>query len=250
MADEERGSDDPQLAAAARHALHDEELIAAFAAGDVDDAADAERAQALVERCGTCRDLHADLIQIHAAIRASGTAEQRAATQAAPRDFRLTAEDAARRRPGTPIRRIAVRLGWRGRLGAGIAAFGRPVGAAMATFGFVGILVGSLALGGSPVAPMSAGAASSAGPGASAGPGVDQLETVPQASDGRAEYGPFVTGKNDGPGDMGSGGERDARARDGSLVLLGGSIAFVLLGLGLIVATRRSRDPVQVPRGN
>ena len=50
MAEQDRGSDDPQLAAIARHALHDEELIVAFAAGDVEDRADAERARALVER--------------------------------------------------------------------------------------------------------------------------------------------------------------------------------------------------------
>src|SRR6185295_14873358 len=145
VADQERGSDDPRLAAAARHALHDEELVAAFAAGDVDDPADAERARSFVDRCAMCRELHEDLRQIRSAVQGSGSAAQRAATMTAPRDFRLTVEDAARLRPGSPVGRIAERLGWRARLNLGVAAFGRPVGATMATFGVVGLLVGSLA---------------------------------------------------------------------------------------------------------
>jgi hypothetical protein len=243
VADQERGSDDPQLSAAARHALHDEELIAAFAGGDVDDTSESERARSLVERCAMCRDLHADLTQIQAAIRASGTAEQRAATPAPPRDYRLTAEDAVRLRPGTTIGRVARRLGWRSRLAVGIAAFGRPVGAAMATFGIVGILVGSLTLGGSPLAMMTAGA------GSTAAPGVDQQESAPGASDTRTSYGPFVTGKEEQPGDPGTEGTRDAGA-SGSAILIGGSVAFVVLGLGLVLAARRSGQSITVPRGN
>jgi len=51
VAEQDRGSDDPRLAAVARHALHDEELVAAFAANDVDDPADVERARSFVDRC-------------------------------------------------------------------------------------------------------------------------------------------------------------------------------------------------------
>src|SRR6185295_7720919 len=87
VADQDRGSDDPRLSAAARHALHDEELVAAFAAGDIDDPADADRARSFVDRCGMCRELHDDLRQIRRAVQASGTAAQRAASVAAPRDF-------------------------------------------------------------------------------------------------------------------------------------------------------------------
>src|SRR6185503_3286966 len=129
VAEQDRGSDDPQLAAIARHALHDEELIVAFAAGDVEDRADAERARALVERCAKCHELQRDVSAIRAAMQVSGTAAQRAQTRRAPRDFRLTAEDAARLRPGSPVTRLAVRLGWRDRVNLGLAAFGRPVGA-------------------------------------------------------------------------------------------------------------------------
>ena len=78
MAEQDRGSDDPRLAAAARHALHDEELVAAFAGDDVGDAADAERARSFVDRCAMCRELHDDLRQIRSAVQASGTAAQRA----------------------------------------------------------------------------------------------------------------------------------------------------------------------------
>jgi hypothetical protein len=247
VAEQERGSDDPQLSAAARHALHDEELIAAFAAGDVEDAGDAgdaERAASLVQRCSRCRDLHADLGQIRTATRASGSAEQRAAAVRAPRDFRLTAEDAARLRPGTPIRRIAARLGWRARLGGAIAAFGRPLGAAMATLGVVGILVASLTLGGGPLATMSAGAGSTAAPVA------DQLESVPHVTGGRTSYGPLVTGEGEGPRAQGNPGPRDEAGSGDSVVLLGGSIAFLLLGVGLIVIARREGVASEAPRGN
>ena len=239
MAEQDRGSDDPQLAAAARHALHDEELVAAYAAGDLEGTADLERAQSFVERCATCRDLHTDLSAIRAATQASGTAAERAATRSAPRDFRLSAEDAARLRPGSPIKRLAVRLGWRERLGLGIAAFGRPVGAALTTFGVVGLLVGSLTLGGA--APF---AAMSGGPASSAAPGVDQSRSGAESLETLATGLPPTTGKSDGPWVA---DEPPPSSSAPSAVLWGGSIAFLVLGLGLIVAARRSRP---VPRGN
>lgn len=243
MAEQDRGSDDPQLAAIARHALHDEELIAAFAAGDIDDKADAERARALVERCTTCKAIHADLGSLRAAIRASGSAEQRAATQPAPRDFRLSVEDATRLRPGTPIGRIAVRFGWRRRLGMSIASFGRPVGAAMATLGVVGLLIGTLTLGGPLPVAMSGNGQPSA-PGA----GVDQSVSVPESTLSRTSYGPSATGKRDLSGGQPE-SERDSGS-PGPLVLFGGSIAFVVLGLTLLLAARRSGRGLALPPGN
>src|SRR5262249_6317625 len=207
-----------QLAAIARHALHDEELIAAFAAGDVDDAVDAERARSLVERCATCRDIQADLVAIRAATRASGTAAQRAATLGAPRNFRLTVADAARLRPGTPVARLAARLGWRARLGLGVVAFGRPVGAALATFGVVGLLVGSLGLGGGPLA--SSGGAT----GASGAPvAVDQTGQAPESTAYRTSYGPLATRKDGGAG-YGTDGEASGGV-SGPTLLLGSSTA-------------------------
>ena len=239
MAEQDRGSDDPQLAEIARHALHDEELIAALTADDLDDAADADRARALVERCGTCRDLHADLVAIRSAIRASGTAAQRATTMAAPRDFRLTADDAARLRPDSPVARLAVGLGWRARLSHGVAAVGSPLGAAMTALGVVGLLVGSLALGGVPPASMSGGAA-----GAPSGPGTDTSGAEATAS--RASYLPAETPKSGTSGTTETGD--GARGSTAAIVIVG-SIAFVLLGIGLILAARRTARPAS-PSGN
>jgi hypothetical protein len=246
VAEQDRGSDDPQLAAIARHALHDEELIAAYAAGDVADAADAERARSLVERCATCREIHGDLVAIRSVTQASGTAAQRAAARGAPRDFRLTADDAARLQPGSPVARLAARLGWRARLGRSVAAFGRPVGAALATFGVVGLLVGSFALGGGPLA-LTGGAAGAPSEPMSA-PGVDQSGATPEATVYRASYGPLATrkegGSGNGPEAAGSGGG------SGTTVLLGGSVVLVIVGLGLILAARRRPGSVSAQRGN
>ena len=247
MAEQDRGSDDPQLAAIARHALHDEELIAAFAADDVEDPADAERARALVERCPTCHELHHDLAAIRTAMQVSGTAAQRAQTRSAPRDFRLTAEDAARLRPGSPVARLAVRLGWRDRVNLGVAAFGRPVGAAITTFGVVGLLVGTLTLGGGSLGSMSGAAVPSAAP------GVDQSASAPEATRDGASYEPLATAKEETRGSGGTGGSGvtgGSGGVPGAIVLLGGSLGLVLVGVGLIVAARRSPATISTPTGN
>jgi hypothetical protein len=240
VAEQDRGSDDPQLAAIARHALHDEELIAAFAADDVDDAADTDRARALVERCPTCHDLHRDLVAIRAAITASGTATQRAETMTAPRDFRITAEDAARLRPGAPAARLAVRLGWRARLDRGVAAFGRPMGAAMATFGIVGVLVGTLTLGGGPLLSMG-GAASASTP-----PAVDTAG-APEATGSRSSYGPLETTRE---GSSGSSGAGSGGGASGPVLLVAGSIVLVVAGIALILGARRTTPAISARSGN
>jgi hypothetical protein len=243
VAEHDRGSEDPRLAAIARHALHDEELIAAFAAGDVDDPADAARAQSFLERCQTCRDLHRDLQALAEAIRSSGSAAQRSATLTTPRDFRLTAQDAARLRPASPAARIAVRLGWRSRVSLAIATFGRPVGAAMATLGVVGVLIGSLTMGGVPLASVGGAAA----PPATAA-GLDQGGPLPEATGSRGSYRPFetLTGGAAGPGAPTSIGSAPA----GPVLLFGGSIFLVVIGIGLILAARRDVGSIPTPGGN
>jgi hypothetical protein len=242
VAEQDRGSDDPQLGAIARHALHDEELIAAYAAGDVDDPADAARARSLVERCPTCRELHADVSLIRATIQASGSAAERAATLAAPRDFRLTAEVAARLRPGTPIARLAAQLGWRARLSVGIASFRRPIGAALATFGIAGLLVGSLTLSGTPLASTTgAGAASSA-------PGAEQIGPAPETSVDRANFGPLATTKDTRTQAEPAG--RVLGADVPGLLLAGGSVLLFFLGIALIVTGGRGRGGIPERRGN
>ena len=234
MADPKSAPDEAELAAIARHALHDEELVAAYAADDVEDATDQARARSFIERCSTCRDIHRDLAVIRSATRASGTASERAATMSAPRDFRITAEDAARLLPGSPIAREARRLGWRARLDLGIAAFGRPIGAAMATFGVVGLLIGSLALGGGPgslFSAQSAGAVPSAGSeltGPAGTPAIDRTQFGPEAT--------ALDNKNPGP----LPGVRETTNQAAvTVTLFGGSIAFLVLGIALFVAARR-----------
>jgi hypothetical protein len=236
VADPIDGHHDAELAAIARHALHDEELIIAFATGDLEDPGDHERARALIDRCPTCRDLSQDVSAIRAAIRASGTAAERAATMVAPRDFRLSAADAARLRPGSPIAGVARRLGWRARLDQAIAAFGRPVGAAMATFGVVGLLVGSLTLGGGPASLFRA----QSGAGVPSEPGSELPGPVATSSAGdQTGFGPEATRqetKAQGQGRIAqdTGGQAVATA-----MVIVGSIALLVVGIALFVAARR-----------
>lgn len=155
------GPVDPALAIAARHALHDEELIAAFATdGDAVDGAD--RARSFVERCVACRDLHADLVTIGGLLRAIEKAESVAATQSAPRDFRLSIDTANQLRPGSVV------LRFRDRLAAAIGSFSRPVGLSMASLGVVGLLLGTLTMGG--FANLGSAPEYNGGTGAAAGP--------------------------------------------------------------------------------
>jgi hypothetical protein len=104
------------------HQSHDLVLIAAHAAGDTD-AAERDRATALIDACDECARLHADLLAISAAV-----AELPAAAR--PRDFRLTEEQAAGLRP----------TGWRGilaQLAGPRFSFAAPLGTAMATLGLI-----------------------------------------------------------------------------------------------------------------
>jgi hypothetical protein len=243
VADPTNRPDEAELAAIARHALHDEELIAAFAADDVDDSGDQQRAQALVERCAMCRDLHRDLAVIRTAVRTSGSAAERAATMSAPRDFRLSPEDAARLLPGSPIARVARRLGWRARLDLGVAAFGRPVGAAMATLGVAGLLIGSLSFGGAPALIEMTGAGADASSAAMGEP----VAPVPTTLTDRTGLGPSETAK-DTSGQASQAGGRDA-GRQGlaTVALFGGSITLLVLGISVFVAARRRLPAVREP---
>jgi hypothetical protein len=229
--DRDDAPDQAALAIVARHALHDEELIAAYGAGGLDEDGDADgdaarerdRARALIDRCPACRDLHRDVEAIGTALRLAATS----AVAVAPRDFRLTVDDA--RRLGGPVAvRDVVTTVRRSTWG-----FARPLGATFASLGIVGLLVGSVNLGGAALGPMAADLASPAtgselgaatpAPGASArgsvtGP-VPSPAVVPPGS---------VTGFDDG-------GPTPATW------LLGGSVALLVVGLGLIALGARSR---------
>jgi hypothetical protein len=247
VADRETEQDDPRLVAAARHALHDEELIAAYAV-DGDAAEDPARARTLIERCVTCRELHADLVAIGSTIRAAGTAEAVAAMRAAPRDFRLSASDAVRVRGGNVFQRVAARLS------DAIPTLGRPLGASLAALGVVGLLVATMAVAplGAPAALPMEGARDGAGaPGATAatapGPaagatfevtaGNQSLTTPP----GDQAYGPQSSARD-------TGGQVPATVDDGGsgpglvALLFAGSIALLVAGAALLLlATRRTR---------
>ena len=227
--------DDPALAVAARHALHDEELVAAFAAGATDDA-EAPEARALVERCSTCAELARDIEAITRAVRAVDDAATASAYLRAPRDFRLTASDVGRRVP----------TGWGGRIAArffeGVAAFGRPVGATLATFGLIGLLVGAASL-----APM--GASSAAAPGAAFATSAPAPDTVtggaanaPASTAGdrtTLEAGPVASGRDD----MSAlSTEDDGQSAPPAIWLLfAGSIVVLVLGVALLLASSRAR---------
>ena len=236
---EAEGYEDPALAIAARHALHDEELIAAFATdgGAVDGA---ERARTLIERCVACRDLHADLGAMGGVLRAAGKAETVAATHRAPRDFRLSIETANRLRPGSVVLRS------RDRLAAAIASFSRPVGASMASLGVVGLLLGTLTMGGfaSPAsAPqdnggMGGAAGATAGPGEVTGPLGTRLESTRISFDAVSTSSPPTEEVVPGQGSLSTGGPTmPALIVGGSAILLIGGIALLMLG-------SRQREPI------
>lgn len=111
------------------HGAHDLELVAAFAAGDA--AADrAARAADLVASCESCRLLADDVRALRLATRALPAPSR-------TRDFRLSAETAARLRPASPWERFRRSLVAPGGLG-------RPLTASLMTLGLAGLLVSAV----------------------------------------------------------------------------------------------------------
>ncbi|HET9853247.1 MAG TPA: hypothetical protein VFP56_12195, partial [Candidatus Limnocylindrales bacterium] len=85
--------------AKADHAGHDVLLVAGHAAGDLSNL-DTAAAAALLASCTECAELHRDLAAIAATTRSlSGLA-------GAPRDFRITADQATRLRSGSWLRAL------------------------------------------------------------------------------------------------------------------------------------------------
>lgn len=129
------------------HAAHDPLLIAAHAAGDAT-GADLDHAAALVASCAECARLHRDLRALAAAL---GSVP----APARPRDFRLTAADAAvLRRPAGWRRILAPLSGARSSAGA--------LSASLAALGLAGLLLSA-----GPIPPLGAGSASAPQPAAS-----------------------------------------------------------------------------------
>jgi hypothetical protein len=249
--------EDPALAVAARHALHDEELIAGFAT-DGDAADGAARARSLIERCVTCRDLHADLVAIGAALGATENAEAVAASQRAPRDFRLSFETANELRPGSVVRRL------RDRVMDAIGSFSRPVGLSMASLGVVGLVLGTLTfggLGGAALAPADNGGpgamGATAAPGAQAtggtsevaGPTGTALQSLRLSTfDSGPSAGPAATDSREGtppPGEAtpGSGAPVNGGPALPALIV-GGSALLLAGGVALLILGSRRREPI------
>lgn len=109
------------------HARHDLSLIAGHAAGDLSDA-QAAAAATLISGCNSCADVHRDLIAISTATRALSR------TAHAPRDFRLTTEQAERLRRRSWVRTLL-------RPFASARSATRPMAAAFTSVGVAGLLV-------------------------------------------------------------------------------------------------------------
>ena len=114
------------------HDRHDPMLVAALAAGDL---AGTERDQAIAQTqtCRDCAALHDDLVAI-----ARATAALPPPIRSAGRDFRLTPKQAAELRRGDWRRFLpSIQPGSSG---------SRNLGIALATFGLVGLFIGSVGL--------------------------------------------------------------------------------------------------------
>src|SRR5262245_43957955 len=151
------------------HARHDLDLIAAHVAGDLSDL-ERVRADQLLQSCTSCAELRRELIAIAAATRALPR------MASAPRDFRLTVDQAARLRRGSWLRRVLEPF-------ARTRSAVRPMAAALTGLGFAGLLVANLSLlGGVASAPAPAGNALGGG-----GAFVPTAAGAPGASAGSAE---------------------------------------------------------------
>jgi hypothetical protein len=230
----------------ADHTQHDPVLISRFAADELT-STDQARATALIDSCRECRTLRDDLLAIALATRALPA-------QRAPRDFRITSEQAAH----------LARTGRFPRLGGvlvAMGAFGRPIAATFTTLGLVGIFVAGALPGLFGAASMPApeavpGVGGSAATAASTAPGAIDGPSV--TSTARDDVGYRVDGAAQASGapdevragsitDPSSTESRDlARPSDeqASGLLLWGSVTLLGVGLALFalrLAGRRLR---------
>lgn len=239
----------------ANHAQHDLELVAAWAAGEAT-GADLDRAERLLDACDLCVAVARDLRVITLALQELPAVDAIPSLPAAPRDFRLTPEQAARLRPSAPLAR------WTDRLVDAVAAFGRPVGASLATLGIVGLIVGTGFLGlfggnaaSATSAPMAADNIASAAPAQGYEGGAGGPVPAATTASGGTVLGPLATdpgrvalsgtGASAGPsaeppGAPGATKSSETPAPGPATWLLALSVAALVGGIGLIVvATRR-----------
>ena len=153
------------------HATHDLERLSAAVDGTLP-AADRPSVTAQLAACDACADLHADLLAIVAANRAMPTPER-------PRDYQLTAADAAR------LQRAGIG-GWLDRIGSPKDRLSRPLAVGLTTLGLVGVLVGTAPS----LLPSFGSAAGSAA--ASAAASAPTRDLVDKTADGEASAAPGV----------------------------------------------------------
>jgi hypothetical protein len=234
-----------QPANPAIHAAHDPTWMAALATRDPDlSPSERTRAQSALESCGACADLFADLVAVSAAIPS-------AAIPTRPRDFTLTAGDAARLQP-RGLRRLLRSIG-SARDGVTF-----PLALGLTTMGIAGLLVatvptmsgmGGVTAGAAPEVLSTVGnavpapAAASAAPAASGVRGLDtEIYGVSAAPTSETTGGGEVFFGDDGDGlleaqrqdadDM----AREAALRDdgtGLSTLLIVALTLLIAGLGL-----------------
>ena len=193
--------------------------MAAFAGGDADEHETA-RARTIVERCSTCRDLYADLSAIALSVKAIPSAEATGTVRHAPRDFRITPQVAAQLRGGPSA------VGLAQRIIEAIRSFGRPAGFALASFGLVGLLVGTVGLG--PLAFEGAGGLGTTSDG--------QPAIAPEATFDNAGVIPLATSEFDGRQES---IDMYVNAEVPWLVIVSGIV--LVAGLGLLLASVQLR---------
>ncbi len=204
------------------HARHDFDLVVAAAADDLA-GSDRDRAADLMASCAECALLAADLRVIADSMRALGSVFT-APIAPAPRDFRLSDQDAARlgRSAGPPFGRTRVPRSW-----------ARGLGGALATLGLVGLLVSAVPLG-------FLGAAGGAATAEQAGQDLNADTVNPQqlapAASGLSSKASEASGHNE------VAEQRDEPAgSDGSATLAISAGVALLSGLALLVAARGGR---------
>ena len=184
-----------------------------------------------------CRDLRRDISSIGEALRLDARG-----TLPAPRDFRLTADDA--RRLGGHVRAGGLLATFR----RSLVSFARPVGASMAALGIVGLLVGSasLSVGGAALAPSGADTVAPLATSAPAEVQSGGLQTTePKSSPRAGAFQPEATADVP-PATIDT--TRDLAVLDANpvVLLLAGSVALLVVGLALVaIAFRRSRGGPQ-----
>jgi hypothetical protein len=216
----------------APHGVHDQLLVAAFAAGDAV-GADRDHARTLVEACSECAALAADLRSISAA-----TAQLPAPPRR--RDFRLTPADAERLRPQGMRRLVGAVAGRRLQLAY-------PVAGALTMLGLTGLLVSSISFG-VPLTP--AGTSAEQAP-ASAGTDMFALPAGSTSNDAQSEAGrPAALSASEPPTQRDDPAAAPTEtstapadpARDTSRLLIATLSAFVLLaGVALFFVARLRR---------